>query len=154
MLVRAGFFLPAGFPDSVAADYLPYQLWAVPCHVTGWMASSLATSSLLQARRAPRSMRLHRCMPCCWLVQAPGLNNTRMQMASPWRRSTLCVGSVSSRRTVMHLPLAGRGDWQRRCRSGVGDGRHQVDHQGCCGRGRAFAGALPVAVPKGHGAGS
>ncbi|KAK9835308.1 hypothetical protein WJX81_000773 [Elliptochloris bilobata] len=44
-----GFFLPAGYPDSVARDYLPYQLWAVPCHVTGWMASSLATSSLLQA---------------------------------------------------------------------------------------------------------
>ena len=46
--LRPGFFLPAGFPASVADDYLPYQLWAVPCHITGWMASSLATSSLLQ----------------------------------------------------------------------------------------------------------
>jgi len=55
LIRRAGFFLPAGFPDSVANDYLPYQLWAVPCHITGWMTSSLATSSLLQAR--PRRRR-------------------------------------------------------------------------------------------------
>ncbi len=54
LIRRAGFFLPAGFPGSVAGDYLPYQLWAVPCHITGWMTSSLATSSLLQARSRRR----------------------------------------------------------------------------------------------------
>eukprot|EP00884_Botryococcus_braunii_P023412 jgi/Botrbrau1/9755/Bobra.85_1s0006.1 len=42
-------FLPKGFPDSVTPDYLRYQLWAVPCHVTGWLTHSLATSSLLSA---------------------------------------------------------------------------------------------------------
>lgn len=48
-LFPAGFFLPKGFPDSVTPDYLAYQLWAVPCHVTGWLTHSLATSSLLSA---------------------------------------------------------------------------------------------------------
>lgn len=56
--LRPGFFLPAGFPASVADDYLPYQLWAVPCHITGWMASSLATSSLLQVLRGQLFHRL------------------------------------------------------------------------------------------------
>ena len=69
MPARAGFFLPRGFPDSVAPDYLPYQLWAVPCHVTGWMASSLATSSLLQARWAPHPASQHCCMPLSWTYQ-------------------------------------------------------------------------------------
>ncbi|KAL0040071.1 hypothetical protein WJX79_005107 [Trebouxia sp. C0005] len=44
-----GLILPVGFPDSVTPDYLAYQLWAVPSHVTGWMGSSLITSSLLAA---------------------------------------------------------------------------------------------------------
>ena len=39
---------PSG-PSSVSADYLPYQLWGVPCHVFGWLSVSLATSSLLKA---------------------------------------------------------------------------------------------------------
>ncbi len=30
-------------------DYLRFQLWAVPAHITGWMSTSLATSSLLKA---------------------------------------------------------------------------------------------------------
>lgn len=38
-----------GYPDSVTPDYLAYQLWAVPSHITGWMGSSLITSSLLAA---------------------------------------------------------------------------------------------------------
>jgi hypothetical protein len=33
----------------VTPDYLRFQLWAVPAHVTGWMSTSLATSSLLKA---------------------------------------------------------------------------------------------------------
>lgn len=41
--------MPAGYPDSVTPDYLAYQLWAVPSHITGWMGSSLITSSLLAA---------------------------------------------------------------------------------------------------------
>ncbi len=45
----AGFFLPKGYPDTVTPDYLRFQLWAVPAHVTGWMSTSLATSSLLKA---------------------------------------------------------------------------------------------------------
>ena len=27
-------FLPEGFPSSVTPDYLPYQLWSMPTHVT------------------------------------------------------------------------------------------------------------------------
>ena len=46
---RAEFVLPKGYPDSVTSDYLPYQLWAVPSHVFGWLSVSLATSSLLKA---------------------------------------------------------------------------------------------------------
>lgn len=42
-------FLPAGFPDSVTPDYLPYQLWTLPTHVTGAIASSLTTSIMLGA---------------------------------------------------------------------------------------------------------
>ena len=47
--IWAGFFLPKGYPDTVTPDYLRFQLWAVPAHVTGWMSTSLATSSLLKA---------------------------------------------------------------------------------------------------------
>lgn len=47
--VAAGLFLPVGFPDTVSPDYLAYQLWAVPSHITGWMGGSLITSSLLAA---------------------------------------------------------------------------------------------------------
>lgn len=28
-------FLPPGYPASVTPDYLPYQLWSVPTHITG-----------------------------------------------------------------------------------------------------------------------
>lgn len=45
----AGLILPVGYPDSVTPDYLAYQLWAVPSHITGWMGGSLITSSLLAA---------------------------------------------------------------------------------------------------------
>ena len=48
-LGTAGLILPVGYPDSVTPDYLAYQLWAVPSHITGWMGSSLITSSLLAA---------------------------------------------------------------------------------------------------------
>jgi hypothetical protein len=27
-------FLPEGFPASVTPDYLPYQLWSIPTHIT------------------------------------------------------------------------------------------------------------------------
>jgi len=47
--VATGLILPVGFPYSVTPDYLAYQLWAVPSHITGWMGSSLITSSLLAA---------------------------------------------------------------------------------------------------------
>ena len=43
------FFLPAGYPATVTPDYLPYQLWTAPTHVTGWISHSLATSSMLTA---------------------------------------------------------------------------------------------------------
>ena len=42
-------FLPAGWPNSVTKDYLLYQLWTFPSHVTGWMSHSLAGSSMLKA---------------------------------------------------------------------------------------------------------
>ncbi|KXZ56959.1 hypothetical protein GPECTOR_1g865 [Gonium pectorale] len=42
-------FLPPGFPESVTPDYLPYQLWSVPTHVTGHLSHALVTSSLLAA---------------------------------------------------------------------------------------------------------
>lgn len=42
-------FLPAGYPNSVTDDYLPYQLATVPAHITGWLSISLTTSSLLKA---------------------------------------------------------------------------------------------------------
>ena len=29
-------FLPEGYPDSVTPDYLPYQLWSMPTHITVW----------------------------------------------------------------------------------------------------------------------
>ena len=48
-LPLAGTFLPEQYPDSVTPDYLSYQLWAVPTHITGWLASSLVTSTLLTA---------------------------------------------------------------------------------------------------------
>lgn len=32
-------FLPQGWPDSVTPDYLTYQLWTFPSHVTGWMST-------------------------------------------------------------------------------------------------------------------
>lgn len=41
--------LPAGYPSSVTNDYLPYMVWTFPCHVFGWMYSSLTTASMLQA---------------------------------------------------------------------------------------------------------
>ncbi|CAK0786904.1 hypothetical protein CVIRNUC_010118 [Coccomyxa viridis] len=44
-----GFVLPKGYPEAVTPDYLAFQLWAVPAHITGWMGTSLATSSLLKA---------------------------------------------------------------------------------------------------------
>ncbi|CAM6079925.1 unnamed protein product [Sphagnum tenellum] len=43
------FFLPSGFPDSVSDDYMPYMLWQFPTNVTGWICSTLVTSSLLKA---------------------------------------------------------------------------------------------------------
>eukprot|EP00775_Hariotina_reticulata_P012982 gene12982-13111_t len=42
-------YLPAGFPASVTDDYLAYQLYTIPAHITGWLSSSLTTSSLLKA---------------------------------------------------------------------------------------------------------
>jgi hypothetical protein len=42
-------YLPAGFPSSVTDDYLAYQLYTIPAHITGWLSSSLTTSSLLKA---------------------------------------------------------------------------------------------------------
>ena len=47
--MRAGFVFPKGYPEAVTPDYLAFQLWAVPAHITGWMGTSLATSSLLKA---------------------------------------------------------------------------------------------------------
>eukprot|EP00249_Psilotum_nudum_P017658 c26428_g1_i5 orf=658-1965(-) len=38
-------FLPSEFPD----DYLRYMLWRFPTNVTGWICSTLVTSSLLKA---------------------------------------------------------------------------------------------------------
>lgn len=43
------FVLPSGFPDTVSNDYLTYMLWQFPTNVTGWICSTLVTSSLLQA---------------------------------------------------------------------------------------------------------
>lgn len=34
---------------AVADDYLSYQLFTVPAHITGWLSISLTTSSLLKA---------------------------------------------------------------------------------------------------------
>ncbi|KAG2489606.1 hypothetical protein HYH03_011886 [Edaphochlamys debaryana] len=42
-------FLPPGFPSTVTPDYLPYQLWSMPTHITGHLSHSLVTSSLLSA---------------------------------------------------------------------------------------------------------
>lgn len=42
-------YLPAGYPASVTPDYLPYQLWTVPAHITGWISIGLTTSSMLKA---------------------------------------------------------------------------------------------------------
>lgn len=44
----AGLFLPQGWPDSVTPDYLEYQLWTLPTHVTGVVSHALATTSMLQ----------------------------------------------------------------------------------------------------------
>lgn len=43
------FVLPSGFPDTVSNDYLTYMLWQFPTNVTGWICSTLVTSSLLKA---------------------------------------------------------------------------------------------------------
>lgn len=43
------FFLPRGWPDSVTEDYLSYQLYTVPAHITGSLSHSLATSSMITA---------------------------------------------------------------------------------------------------------
>ena len=45
----ASLFLPDGFPVSVSPDYLSYQLWTIPVHITGWCGNALVTSSLLRA---------------------------------------------------------------------------------------------------------
>lgn len=42
-------FLPEGYPSSVSSDYLYYQLWTIPVHITGWCGNALVTSSLLRA---------------------------------------------------------------------------------------------------------
>ncbi|WIA12039.1 hypothetical protein OEZ85_012118 [Tetradesmus obliquus] len=42
-------YLPAGYPNTVTDDYLAYQLYTVPAHITGWLSISLTTSSLLKA---------------------------------------------------------------------------------------------------------
>lgn len=42
-------YLPAGYPASVTPDYLAYQLWTIPAHITGWISIGLTTSSLLRA---------------------------------------------------------------------------------------------------------
>ncbi|KAG6547114.1 hypothetical protein Mapa_011365 [Marchantia paleacea] len=47
--VVVDFILPAGFPDSVSGDYLEYMLWQFPTNVTGWICSTLVTSSLFKA---------------------------------------------------------------------------------------------------------
>jgi hypothetical protein len=36
------------FSDTVSNDYLTYMLWQFPTNVTGWICSTLVTSSLLQ----------------------------------------------------------------------------------------------------------
>lgn len=41
--------LPDGYPETLTPDYLPYQLWTLPVHITGWISNSLVTSSLLKA---------------------------------------------------------------------------------------------------------
>ena len=48
-MLSADLFLPTGYPDTLTPDYLEYQLWALPVHVTGWVSNSLATSSMLKA---------------------------------------------------------------------------------------------------------
>lgn len=41
--------LPDGYPKTLTPDYLPYQMWTLPVHITGWISNSLVTSSLLKA---------------------------------------------------------------------------------------------------------
>ncbi|CAM6091018.1 unnamed protein product [Calypogeia fissa] len=43
------FILPGGFPDTVSNDYLQYMLWQFPTNVTGWICSTIVTSSLFKA---------------------------------------------------------------------------------------------------------
>ncbi|MEW5303057.1 MAG: hypothetical protein WDW36_005786 [Sanguina aurantia] len=45
----ATLFLPRGYPITVSADYLDYQLWNLPIHVTGVLSHSLVTTTLLKA---------------------------------------------------------------------------------------------------------
>ncbi|KAK1271143.1 hypothetical protein QJS04_geneDACA007531 [Acorus gramineus] len=47
--VLKDFVLPAGYPGSVSDDYLDYMLLQFPTNVTGWICSTLVTSSLLKA---------------------------------------------------------------------------------------------------------
>jgi len=42
----ADVYLPSG---ALTPDYLAYQLWALPAHVTGWVSAGLTTSSLFRA---------------------------------------------------------------------------------------------------------
>lgn len=35
-------------PDSVSNDYLQYMLWQFPTNVTGWICSTIVTSSLFK----------------------------------------------------------------------------------------------------------
>ena len=42
-------FMPPGYPASTTPDYLSYQLWSMPTHITGHLSHSLTTSSLLAA---------------------------------------------------------------------------------------------------------
>lgn len=41
--------LPNGFPHTVSPDYLQYQMWALPTHVSGILSTSIVTSSMLKA---------------------------------------------------------------------------------------------------------
>lgn len=35
-------------PPTVTEDWVPYQLWTLPCHAAGWVYSGLATAALLK----------------------------------------------------------------------------------------------------------
>jgi hypothetical protein len=116
-------YLPAGYPASTTPDYLRYQLWTLPAHVTGWISIGLTTSSLLKA-----------------VGFSAGRGGGRRgrgtdRAARAWRVSWAADGLAPMLCMLMACRSCGRHS---------SSGWHQMDHQGWAGGDRPAVGGRAV----------